>query len=127
MPPADPRHGRVLIVEDDEAHATIVSAVVTNLGYEAVVTHTGLGVLNLIAKLRPVLVVLDLKLPGLGGAGVMQLLRSDPELKATRVIFHSAEDEATLMATTKRLQADGCFQKGQRPSALRAYLRRWIP
>jgi two-component system KDP operon response regulator KdpE len=66
---------RVLIVDDD---AQILKALRINLvarGYEVSLARTGPEALDLAAKVRPELVVLDLGLPGLSGIQVIEGLR----------------------------------------------------
>lgn len=71
---------RILIVDDD---AQILKALRINLvarGYEVVLARTGPEALDLAAKSRPELVVLDLGLPGLSGIQVIEGLRGWTDL-----------------------------------------------
>lgn len=67
----------VLLVDDDECILQSVGSVLTHLGYTPVFATTGEEALvKLKAGLQPVLVILDMDMPGMGGAGTLPLLRN---------------------------------------------------
>jgi hypothetical protein len=61
----------VLLVEDDFDNATLVEDIFAfeDLDAELVITQTGEDALRLAAELQPELILMDLQLPGMGGAG----------------------------------------------------------
>jgi DNA-binding response OmpR family regulator len=68
---------RVLIVEDDENLVGVLSGDLKLAGYEVFVAKTGLAALEIAARERPDVVLLDLGLPDLDGLEVARQLRDD--------------------------------------------------
>ena len=89
----------VLLVDDDECILESTGFVLTHLGYQPVFASTGEEALaKLEAGLEPLLVILDMDMPGMGGARTLPLLRglrpSLPVVIATGRLF----EEAALLA-----------------------------
>jgi len=66
---------RILLVEDDDTVAEVVSSYVTAAGMEVDRCATGTGAVQAALDLGPDLVVLDLLLPGIDGIEVLRRLR----------------------------------------------------
>jgi CheY-like chemotaxis protein len=82
---------RVLIVEDDEAIASMFAALLKLLGYETqVVNRTG-EAMRMIAKQLPHVIFLDSNLPDLPGTEVCRMLRNDMSTSSLP-IFMISED-----------------------------------
>jgi two-component system, OmpR family, response regulator len=100
---------RVLFVDDEEE---LVSAVVERLelrGVEAVGATTGAEALRLIAARPFDVVVLDVKMPGLGGFEVIRRVKTDhPELQ---VVLLSGHGSAENVEEGMRLGAFDYLQK----------------
>jgi DNA-binding response OmpR family regulator len=80
-------HGSVLLAEDDEALAALLSQVLLAGGYESVVVHDGLAALEVE---EPIAAILDVNLPGMSGYQVCDFLRRTrgPDLP---IVFISGE------------------------------------
>ena len=101
--PAGPPGGQaaagleVLLVDDDELIQSSMQAILELLGHRATVAPSGEAALALIeGGLRPGVVILDLNMPGLGGAGTLPRLRAllpaVPVLLATGRVDQTALD-----------------------------------
>ena len=90
-PPRAPGRGRkktpILVVDDDPETLRYVKAVLSDAGYDPLVTGDPEGLSRVIRSGRPSLVLLDLMLPGTDG---IELMRRVPELDSLPVIFISA-------------------------------------
>jgi len=62
---------RVLIVDDEEDIRALLARLVSREGYEAVVARDGEQALQELAKSRPDIMLLDIKMPGIGGLAVL--------------------------------------------------------
>ena len=83
MPWAKPESGScILLVDDYTLIIETVGGMLAHLGFSPVCTLTGEEALaQLEAGLEPSLVILDMDMPGLGGAGTLPLIRNRrPEL-----------------------------------------------
>lgn len=71
----------VLVVDDDEAVATVLAGLLKQDGYEAEAVASGPEALKRIDDLPPALVITDLRMPGMSGFELMQALQQRiPEL-----------------------------------------------
>ena len=91
---------RTLVVDDDYMSASIHSSYVERVpGFEPVgEAHTGAEALELSARLRPDLVLLDIYLPDMSGLDVIRRLRADPDATVDVIAVTAAKDVKTLRA-----------------------------
>lgn len=82
---------RILIVEDDEDVREALASAMTQAGAEVVVASDGVEALErLRASPRFAVVLLDLRLPRLGGEELVAELRADPRFERLPVITMTA-------------------------------------
>ena len=117
---------RVLVVDDDPLVLTAVRRVLSQLDVDVTVHDRAFGLLNRIDELRPAVVLLDVRMPGLDGASLTSLIREDPSLATTRIVLYSGLDEATLASKARLCGADGYLLKARRPDELLGAVRRWV-
>ena len=82
---------RILIVEDEQDLAGLVEYNLRAAGFETETAGTGAGGLAKARARTPDLVLLDLMLPDVAGGEVLQMLKSDPELRKVPVVIVSAK------------------------------------
>ncbi len=90
---------RILVIDDEPAVRSLVSAVLMDAGYEVAAAADGEQGLRAARALLPGLVVLDVGLPGMNGWDVLRRLRECPEHYRTPVIVLSGllqDDERRL-------------------------------
>jgi response regulator of citrate/malate metabolism len=89
---------RTLVVDDDFMSASIHRSYVDRLpGFEAVgEARSGGEALELVRRLRPDLVLLDIYLPDMNGLEVIRRLRQDPETAVDVIAVTAAKDVRTL-------------------------------
>ncbi|MBF2077560.1 MAG: EAL domain-containing protein [Synechococcales cyanobacterium T60_A2020_003] len=83
----------ILIVDDTPMNLHLLSATLTERGYEVRGVVNGAMALRVAKNAPPDLILLDIKMPDLSGYEVCQLLKEDPETREIPVIFLSALDE----------------------------------
>jgi CheY-like chemotaxis protein len=81
-----PAHVRVLIVDDEPTITEALARVVEERGYVAVVAADGQEALEVARAQRPALVITDLVMPRLDGAGLLASLRTQAEADGQRPI-----------------------------------------
>jgi CheY-like chemotaxis protein len=86
---------QVLVVEDDEDTRTTLCHILSDEGYQPVAFEAGDGAIDYLASHNsPCLVLLDLKLPRVGGLEVLQWLTKQPKLQSVRIAIITAERNA---------------------------------
>lgn len=99
----------ILVVEDDTGLQKYLKELFLGNGYSVQTASDGIQALNLIQKLPPDLVILDLALPNMGGEAVCSEIRKKyPDL---RVIILTAKDGAADIIHGLDLGADDYMTK----------------
>jgi len=81
---------KILLVEDDVNLREIYSARFAAESYEVITASDGEEALATAVRERPDLIVLDVMMPKISGFDVLDILRSTPETKDTKVIMMTA-------------------------------------
>lgn len=102
---------RVLIVDDEPNIVISLEFLLKREGYEVNVSRDGQEGLAAIKAKRPDLVVLDVMMPKLDGFAVLEALRADPELAATRVLMLTAKGREAEQKKGLGLGADAYMPK----------------
>lgn len=84
----------VVVVEDDPSVRALLQTLLSAEGYAVATASDGLAGLEEVTSTHPALVLLDLVMPDLGGARVLQELRDDPELEDIPVIVVTGKVDA---------------------------------
>lgn len=102
---------RLLVVDDDEAIREIISAMLTEQGYEIVTAEDGQQALELLPQFQPDLVVTDLRMPRMSGDELVRIMReSFPQLPVIVVSGEFLPDEfPTNLPADAFLPKGGCF------------------
>ena len=79
----------ILFIEDDSFVLTMYRSRLESAGFGVESAVDGLAAIELLAKIRPDAIVLDLMLPKLHGLEVLKFIRADVNLKATPVVVLS--------------------------------------
>lgn len=80
----------ILIIEDNEKNLKLVRDVLQFNGYETAEAMTAEDGLVLARSKQPVLILMDIQLPGMDGFAALRQLRADPITKYTLVIAVTA-------------------------------------
>jgi CheY-like chemotaxis protein len=100
--------GRILVVDDDAATCDLLGMVLSEEGYAVVCAANGQAALDYLATAQPQLILLDLRMPVMGGQDFIPIYRARPGQQAPIVIM-SAAFKAEAIACA--LQVDGCLCK----------------
>ena len=80
-----------MVVEDDEDLAAIFTAALDKANYQVETIRDGLTAQRRIIKIEPHLVVLDMHIPYVSGAEILEQIRADVRLKHTTVVIATAD------------------------------------
>ena len=65
----------ILVVDDQQGVRRLLQEVLTEQGYEVVTAANGIKALDMLSRLKPRAVILDMKMPGLDGLETLKKLR----------------------------------------------------
>ncbi len=80
----------LLVADNDRLVREAVADFFREKGFEVCVAADGLETLDMVRRLRPDCLILDIVMPKIGGARVCRLIREDPELRTLPIIALSA-------------------------------------
>ena len=124
-------HGRLLVVDDDEANRDMLGRRLQRDGYTVELAANGVDALRLLRSSAFDLVLLDLIMSGLDGYQVLLKMKSDPALREIPVIMLSALDQEGGTARCIELGAEDYVAKPFSPVFLRARIgacleKKWL-
>lgn len=100
--------GKILVVDDEEVMLETLSGFFGNRGYEMLTAASAEVALEIIAKDQPVLVLIDIKLPGMNGVELLRRIkRNYPTIKTFVITAFDEENKAAV----DELGCDGFFPK----------------
>ena len=118
----------VLVVEDETSIASFVALYLKNAGYGIRTVGTGQEALDVLARERPDLIVLDLMLPDLDGLEVCKRVRQSSDVP---ILMLTARDEDVDKIIGLEVGADDYLTKPFNPRELvarvKSILRRSVP
>lgn len=106
---------RILVVEDHEDTRHILRALLAYHGFEPLEAFTAEEMLDRIDSLKPDLVVLDIKLPGMDGCEALEVLR---KRGVETPVFLFTEHNDIFNKQIRSCRPDGFFPKSRGPIEL---------
>ena len=116
----------VLIVEDNELNMKLFRDLLEAHGYQTSGTSNGFEALNLVRKMRPDLILMDIQLPQVSGLEVTRWIKDDPELRAIPVVAVTA---FAMKGDEERIREGGCEAYLSKPISVGKFIetvRRFI-
>lgn len=104
---------KVLLVEDDVNLREIYAARLSAEGYNVVVASNGEEALAKSVKEKPDLILLDVMMPRISGFDVLDIIRSTPAIKRTKVVMLTALSQSIDKARGEKLGVDRYLIKSQ--------------
>lgn len=102
-----------MLVEDDNNLREIYEARLLAEGYQIVSARDGEEALAMAVKEKPDLIISDVMMPKISGFDMLDILRSTPETRNTKVIMMTALSQAEDKARAGQLGADRYLVKSQ--------------
>lgn len=109
---------KILVVDDDENIRRLVSFTLTDLGHEVIEAGNGNEAVAAVREHEPVLMVLDVMMPGMDGFAVLKELRRAGMKSKTRVVMLTAKTQETDFVAGYNLGADDYLTKPFDPDEL---------
>jgi two-component system cell cycle response regulator DivK len=116
----------VLIVEDNELNMKLFRDLLEAHGYQTVGTSNGFEALDLVRKLHPDLILMDIQLPQVSGLEVTKWIKDDPALRMIPVVAVTA---FAMKGDEERIREGGCEAYLSKPISVGKFIetvRRFI-
>ena len=104
----------ILIIEDNEAMAKLLSRHLEKEGYQVRWVPNGLGGFNETRKMHPDLIILDLLLPDMDGHKVCHMIKADRGLEKIPIIILTSRDTEEDAELAKKCGANAFVVKTAR-------------
>lgn len=119
-------NAKILIIEDNEQNLYMLTFLLEQEGHEVFSAVSGLLGLELAAKIRPDLILLDIQLPGMDGYAVARSLKGNPGLKSIPIVavtsYAMVGDRERVLASG----AEGYIEKPINPDTFVTEVERFI-
>ena len=117
---------KIMIADHETGTTTPLKFLMERSGYEVRVVSDGEEALRLCATYKPDLVLLEAMIANPDGFEICQLIRENPELANTRIIFVSAMTRDVDIAKGMALGADGYIKKPFANAEIMDHVRRLL-
>ena len=108
----------MLVVDDDDVIRRLITVNLELEGFEVTQAADGQACLELVAAVRPHVVVLDVAMPVLDGLATAARLRADPATSAVKIVMVSARAQQADIRRGLDAGADAYLTKPFDPEAL---------
>jgi len=119
---------KILIIDDEAENITIIEGYLSSFGYGISIARNGKEGIDMLQKINPDLVLLDINLPDKDGFQVIKEIKDFNRFRYLPVVFLSGYDRANFKVKALELGADDYitrpFNKAELLARLRAVLRR---
>jgi two-component system cell cycle response regulator DivK len=96
---------RILLVEDNELNRDMLSRRLQRRGFEVLTALDGENAVQITADIKPDIVLMDMRLPGMNGWDAARILKSDEKTRNVPVIALTAH---AMSADREQAFAAGC-------------------
>ena len=122
---SDTARRTVLIVDDDEDLLILIQHALSLEGFDPICSPNAVNIKAIVARKRPDIVLLDIRMNGTDGITICKELKSNPETAAIPVLMFSAN--SNLKDLSLECGADGFITKPFKTDDFRETLRRVLP
>lgn len=103
---------KILYIEDNEQNMYLVTFLLEKAGFKVFQATSGAEGVELAAKVKPDVILLDIQLPGLDGYDVARLLRGTPGIASTPIV---ALTSYAMPGDREKAMAAGCTGYIEKP------------
>jgi DNA-binding response OmpR family regulator len=122
-----PRMGKkVLVVDDSQLVLEAIRLVLTEAGFEVTTLQEPSKVVEVASRVVPDLVLVDVRMPELGGPAVTRLLRAELDRPELLILLHSDMSNEELARMAVLCNASGTIKKSPNFEELVAELKGWL-
>lgn len=109
---------KILVVDDDPQILAVIKNLLNPLKIDLTVLDNSLDLWQIIPKLKPDLLILDVAMPYLNGIELCQLLRNDCRWRELPILFLTIHNDLSTVQEILRAGGNDCISKTQTSSQL---------
>ena len=91
IPPASRGAAKILVVDDDTATRYLLAEILDAEGYVSLLATSGLEAFDILGRVRPAALLLDLLMPGMDGFELLARVKKDKSLRSLPVLVLTAK------------------------------------
>lgn len=103
--------GYILIVDDHLLIAEVLASMLGESGYRSVIATNGQAALEMVARRHPDLILLDMRLPDIGGLDICAKLKQQEDTRLIPIIIVTAHADRQAQLMSIAAGAEGYLQK----------------
>lgn len=111
---------RILIVDDMEANRFALRDIIVDMGCQPILTENGRQALEMVERLRPQLIILDIAMPDMDGYEICRKIKENPDTREIPIIFISAYDEPSDIVKSFEMGGEDYITKPFIPAIVKA-------
>jgi len=112
---------RIMLIDDDASIRKIAAVTLERVGkWQVQTADGGISGLAMAAEFKPDVILLDVMMPGMDGPTTYKLLKEDPAVTNTPVIFMTAKVQGQELESYSELGVQGVISKPFNPLTLPA-------
>ena len=108
----------ILIIDDSSTNIRLVSKMIEHLGHKIHIAKDGVQALRLLTKLKPNIILMDIKMPQMDGFECCKRIRSVASLGTIPIIFMSGSHGEDDIGKARLMGAQAYVTKPIDPEAL---------
>ena len=101
----------ILLIDDETDWLTAMSNALEGQSYKLMLADSGESALEKMSKLKPDLILADVRMPIMNGFELFEKVRSNPKLKSIPYVFMSSIEDYDAIHVAKQLGADDYVTK----------------
>lgn len=121
---ADLTEPLILVVEDEELQRNLVNTILVEAKYRVVFAHSGIQALNVLGRVRPDLVLMDLVMPDMDGLQTTMHIKAVKRHARLPIIIATAKSDDDTVRGSLKAGAVDFIVKPLKPAALLAKIGR---
>ncbi len=111
---------KILIVDDVEANRFTLRDIITDMGYQAILTENGEQALKIVSRFQIQLIISDIAMPVMDGYELCKKIKENPDTREIPIIFISAFDDPADIVKGFALEGEDYITKPFIPEVVRA-------
>lgn len=118
--------GSILVVEDSPTERQLIGKMLQDNGYRVLLAADGDEALAIVERERPVLLLLDVVLPGTNGFQICRQLKSSPKTRDIRIVLVTSKNQESDRFWGMKQGADEYLPKPFNADELLASVKRQV-